>query len=338
MMARARQLSDEMLKCWTVVLASHRINMRYTNTELGARFASRISGAVPGVRQRHDFTFDLLEAASLGWPSPADWSFWHDNRDDLHQQLARERLGALIPDHAPGIEFPFMFFDPDACHGVVLAHSIDDLPGWVGGAPFAYLLHLALAAKGSRLIHAGTLGGQGGGALVIGDQGAGKSATTLSGVIAGLSSVGDDFIAVSLDPAPTAWPVYAKFKQSPAGLARFPKLEPKTRNLPLNWRGKIEFDPDVARHQCMAPRLQLKSILIPQVSHLSRTEIEPAPPTAVFSLIAQSLMPALPGARLAGFSFLTRLTRILPGYWLRLSSDPEEVGTRVRDLLDQVPP
>ena len=49
-------------------------------------------------------------------------------------------------------------------------------------------------------------------------------------------------------------------------------------------------------------------------------------------------MPALPGARLAGFSFLTRLTRILPGYWLRLSSDPEEVGTRVRDLLDQVPP
>jgi hypothetical protein len=231
-----------------------------------------------------------------------------------------------------------MFFDPDANHGVVLVHSADELPGWVGGAPFAYLLHLALAARGSRLIHAGALAGEGGGALIIGDQGAGKSATTLSGILAGLSSVGDDFVAVSLDDAPTAWPVYAKFKQSPAGLARFPRLERETRNLPLNWRGKIEFDPDVARRHCIAPRIQLKSILIPTISHLGRTEIEPAAPTVVFSLMANSLMLALPGARLAGFSFLTRLTRMLPGYWLRLSSDPDEVGARVRDFLDRVPP
>ena len=56
-------------------------------------------------------------------------------------------------------------------------------------------------------------------------------------------------------------------------------------------------------------------------------------PTDAFSAIAASMLSQLPGARMAGFSFLTRLTRALPAYRLELSGDPQEIAETVREVL-----
>lgn len=335
-MAGARRLRDADLSTWTARSAGLGIRLRYTNAALGERLADRMVCVTKGCVGPVDLTFDFLEADVLGWPPPSSWPFWNEDPVTLHRHLAGEQIGALVPEQAPGPDFPAMFFDPRASHGVILVQGSSDLPGWLTGAPFAFLFHLALAARGDRLLHAGTLANHAHGALVVGPQGAGKSATTLSGVCAGLKTVGDDFVAVDMRDRPVAWPVYTKFKQSPAGLARFSALRQRVGHLPLNWNGKVEFDAELVDPSCWAPRLDLEAILIPEIANLDRTEVVDVPPTAAFSLMAHSLMPQLSGARMAGFSFLTRLTRMLPAYRLRLSANPEEVGARVRSLLDSL--
>jgi hypothetical protein len=335
-MARARRLRDADLSTWTARCAGLCIRLRYTNAEVGERLARRMVGVTREHAGAVDLTFDFLEADVLGWPAPSSWPLWNQDRIALQRQLAGEQIGALVPEQALEPDFPVMFFDPRASHGVILVQGSMDLPGWVSGAPFAFLFHLALAARGDRLLHAGTLANDTHGAIIIGPQGAGKSATTLSGVCAGLKTVGDDYVAVEMRDRPVAWPVYTKFKQYPAGLDRFSSLQQRVSHLPLNWNGKVEFDADLVDPSCWAPRLDLKAILIPEIANLDRTEVVEVAPTAAFSLMAHALMPQLPGARMAGFSFLTRLTRALPGYCLRLSNDSEEVGARVRSLLDNL--
>ena len=79
--------------------------------------------------------------------------------------------------------------------------------------------------------------------------------------------------------------------------------------------------------------LALRLILLPTMTGARRTQIHRAAPTEAFSAVATSMLSQLPGARIAGFSFLTRLTRSLPAYHLRLSADPEEIAATLRRLL-----
>lgn len=329
-MLRARRLPTGNLSAWTTTVAGRTILLRYNDPALGELQAARLAHAEPGATGPADLMFDLFESDPLGWPPATDWPFWDDDRERLNRHLADAQLGVLVPPERIEPDFPCMAFDPAERHGVILTRRSADLPGWVSGAPFAHLLHLALASEGARLLHAGTLAAGDSGALIVGVSGAGKSATTLSGVLAGLATVGDDYVAVE---GTTAWPVYANVKQTPAGLARFPELERRVGHLPRNWNGKVEFDHRFVAPDGLAPNIGLRAILLPEISGDVCTVAEPVPPTVVFSAMAHALMPQLPGALLAGFNFLTRLSRRLPGYRLRLSPDPEEVGARVAALL-----
>jgi hypothetical protein len=127
--------------------------------------------------------------------------------------------------------------------------------------------------------------------------------------------------------------VYRILKQDPDGLSRVGRDGLAGRA--VNWSGKVELDLETEFPTRLTDRLELKLILLPTVTRARRTEIEPAAPTEAFSAVATSMLTQLPGARIAGFTFLTRLTRSLPAYHLRLSADPEEIAVTVRGLLER---
>lgn len=88
-------------------------------------------------------------------------------------------------------------YDRDTSTGIYVTASRPE--AWEYGAPFRAFLHWAAAKRGAVMVHASTVVGAGGAALVVGPGGTGKSTTSLVGVEAGLGTVGDDYVWVEPD-------------------------------------------------------------------------------------------------------------------------------------------
>lgn len=325
---RARDLASDRLTTWTRSIGGCVIEFRCTNRSMADIAASRFDRHRGG----NDcfFRLDLVETDLLGWPPPPC------DRDSaaLHRTLGADGIVAIVLPPRDADAGPiWVVFDTADRSGLVVVRTIEDLPSWISNAPFSLALHLVFAWRGARFLHAATLGLDGSGVLIAGAGGAGKSATAISGLMQGLSTVGDDYVVVDFGDNPTAWPVYRTLKQAPAGLDRFPVLKQRTAAIPLNWHGKVEFEADLVRPDCMAPRLAVNAILIPNHDGRITTHLEPAPSTAAFSALAPSTLSQLPGAGPEGFARLTRLTRQLPAFHLHLGNDPTEVGDSIRDFL-----
>jgi hypothetical protein len=271
--------------------------------------------------------FDLVETDRIGWPPLGASEIWQCSPERLTRHFASERLGALMPDErSVAGAYPWVFFDPLTNHGALFVRDAADLPPWTAGSPFSLLFHLACAWRGWRLLHGASLGLDGRSMLLVGAGGIGKSATTLAGLHAGLTTVGDDYVILRPEMPPTSHAVYRIMKQSPAGLSRFPALQDALNRRPTNWHGKIEFDPEEFFPGCMSRSLALKALVLPIKADADATEFVPAEPAKIFSALATSVFSQLPGALMAGFSLLTRFTRQLPAYEARLSNDVSEIG------------
>jgi hypothetical protein len=327
----AAELPDAGLGSWTSRIGGVSIRFRCTDPGLADLYRSRLVGDDPEPLQTPVLWLDLLETERLGWAPPDSAVDRRSDPSDLARRFARARLAALMPPFTGDSRYPWVFFEPDTGRGVMLVRTVADLPPWVAGAPFALLLHLAFAWRGWRLLHAAALGSGTAGALLVGPGGSGKSGTTVAGITHGLVTTGDDYLLVQPGATPVAWPVYRVLKQDPVGLSRAGR--DGLAGQAVNWSGKVEFDLETEFPSGLTDRLTLTLILLPTIAGARRTQVHPAAPTEAFSAVATSMLTQLPGARLAGFSFLTRLTRSLPAYHLRLSADPEEIAATVRRLL-----
>jgi hypothetical protein len=329
----AEDLPDAGLDVWTSRIGGVPIRFRCTDAALAELYRSRLVGLDPDPHDAPVLCLDLLETERVGWPPPdAVVDLRHDPASTA-QRFARAQIAALLPPPDDGeTGYPWVFFAPLTGHGLILVPTTSVLPPWTAGAPFALLLHLAFAWRGWRFLHAAALGSGEAGALLAGPGGVGKSGTTLAGIAHGLVTTGDDYLLVEPGVTPVAWPVYRLLKQDRAGLVRAGRSD--LAGGAVNWSGKVELDLEAAFPGRMADSLKLRLILLPEVTGAQRTSVTRATPTEAFSAIAASMLTQLPGARMAGFSFLTRLTRTLPAYHLRLSADAQEIAGTVRKVLE----
>lgn len=197
-------------------------------------------------------------------------------------------------------------------------------PPWEYSFPLRNFLHWAYQHIGWRLLHAGTLATEHGGVMLVGEGGSGKSATVLAGVIAGLSSAGDDYTVVeSTAERIRAHPVVKLMKQDSRGLRRL-GLTPSAFG-PTNWQGKHELDV-TALGQGRLTSVDLHAILLPRITHAAKTSIRPAPARAAMIHLFPSNLRQLPGGWRHGLEFAANLVRRLPSFYLDLSDDPQEVA------------
>jgi hypothetical protein len=330
----AAGLPDAGLHVWTNRIGGVPIRFRCTDAALAEVYRSRLVGLDPEPPDAPALCLDLLETERLGWPSPETVVDRRHDPASTAQRFARSQIAALMPP--PGdaeSDYPWVFFDPSTRRGLILVPAASVLPPWTAGAPFALLLHLAFAWRGWRFLHAAALGSGEAGALLAGPGGVGKSGTTLAGIAHGLMTTGDDYLLVEPGVTPAAWPVYRLLKQDRAGLSRVGRDD--LAQGPVNWNGKVEVDLEAGFPGRLADSLKLRLILLPEVTGVQRTSVTRASPTEAFSAIAASMLTQLPGARMAGFSFLTRLTRALPAYHLNLSDDAQDIAGAVREVLER---
>jgi hypothetical protein len=227
-------------------------------------------------------------------------------------------------------------YDPTQALGAQAMQSTSLRPPWEPSFPLRLLLHWAGRAAERGMIHAGTLGHEGRGVLLVGAGGSGKSGTTLSGVLNGLSSVGDDYVAVSTTSgAVAAQPVLRLMKQDIRGLRRL-GLKPGKSPLdgPPNWQGKIEFDYGALTAGARAERLAMKAILMPHIAISPASSFRPASAREAMLAMAPSSLYQLHGSWREDFGLIASIARALPAFHLDLSDDPAEIAAAIRAFIE----
>ncbi len=230
----------------------------------------------------------------------------------------------------------WQFYDVEKRLGVQLMLSADGCPPWEFGAPLRCFLHWEYAARGMRLTHAGTLGVGGKGVLLAGAGGAGKSGTVVSGLLAGLDSVGDDYVLMKLDgDRSMARPLFTTLKQDPAGFDRLGLARWLPEPGPLNWQGKHQFRVQDVCPRGLADELDIVALLVPRISGAGRSAITPVARKEALMALAPSGIAQMPGERESGFRFFGELTRRLPCYDLALGTRGDEIAETIAAFLDR---
>lgn len=233
----------------------------------------------------------------------------------------------------------WQLYDRKAGRGLQLMRQAGGYPDWDPGSPLRNLIHWALVERGAGLIHAGSLGFGGRGVLLAGTGGSGKSGTVLAGLLHGLDSVGDDYVAITPDGGITAHRVFASLKQDPGGFARLGLAGRLTGEAAaLNWQGKHLFTFDDLRLPPQPDSLPIAALCLPKVSGAPRTWFEPVSAREAFLALAPSGVTQIPSARAETFRLCAALSRDLPAYRVALGTDPAEIAAAFAGFLESLHP
>ena len=275
----------------------------------------------------------VLDYESL--PHMPHWSGPVPSLGEVTIALAKGGLrGAYDLDHSI-----WDIYDPARALGARVMRAPTLRPPWEPSFPLRLLLHWAGRTAERGMIHAGTLGHNGRGVFLAGAGGAGKSGTTLSGILNGLASVGDDYVAVSsAGGSVEAQPVLRLMKQDPRGLQRL-GLHPGKGVLgaPVNWQGKIEFDFDALAPGTRVERLAMAAILIPHIAGSQASSFRSASAKDAMMALAPNSLYQLYGSWREDFALIASIARALPAFHLDLSEDPKEIAATIRAFIESRP-
>ena len=201
--------------------------------------------------------------------------------------------------------------------------------------PLSSLLSVWHRDQDVHLIHAGLISRRGGGILIAGPGGSGKSTTTLACMCAGFDYLGDDYCGLQERPDGSfvGHSLYSTARLEPHQLARFPRLAgPAIQS----------DDPDdekwlIPLAQVLPGRLAraapIRALALPRVADADESRIRRASKGEAFLRIAPSSLVMLLTPGPGGLDRLARLVERVPSYWLDLGRDLPNLPTRVEELL-----
>lgn len=311
----------------TIAPAGTPIALQLDDPRLAAPYGGRFIGWGTGAPPFS--THFVLTGRHPGLRALPQWTDATFGQAELDALLAAEGLKASYQDRN------WRLFDTVTRTGVQISLRQGALRPWDAGL---LLIEWTLQSAGLSLTHAGTVGLDSRGLLLVGQSGSGKSGTTLAGLAEGLQTVGDDFIALGFGEQPVARAVFPLARQDPAGLDRIKGLRQRVDRHRVNHLGKFEFDLRPTFPGAFVDELLLDAIVLPVISDAATPSITPIPPAeAMVELLRSNPFRYIgsPGSRMARFAALAR-TR--PCFRLTLSTDAGENGRALRRLLDVLGP
>jgi len=295
-----------------------------------------------------DLTISLFDTASTGIEPPAP--LWEPIAaapgTNPVARLRSERACVLAAAGSRGLTTAL------PAEGIAVFHLPDAaaIPASERAAPIREALQLLMAAQGRLMTHAGAVGRDGRGVLLVGRGGSGKSTLALSCALAGMEIVADDYVLFEPGPPPTAHAMQSTAKLTedsaarlgvPAGAIDAAGFEP-TLEGPAKALARI---PDLAPGRLIR-RLEVAAIVAPTVRSPRPAQIaaggdlgELEPVVRLISA-AEGLRAVAPSTIVqAGFggggslATLADLTRRVPSYALELSPDPAANAATVDRLV-----
>ena len=273
-------------------------------------------------------TVSLFDSLTTGtqMPSPA----WGPDDYGRKGSIVGFNDDRIRTAYQPGIGV-LNLYDAWRHAGVYWVAEPQVVPWWE--TPLRTLLHWWAAPTSLQPLHAGAVGRQGAGVLVVGYSGAGKSTTTLACLEAGMDYVGDDYVIVDVDK-PMVHSLYSTVKLEPANLDRFPTLAPLVANANRLESQKAIVRLHEHRGDNLVSSLRLGAILLPRVTQHRGSRIRPSSAAAALRVLAPTTLFHLPGYDRVVVAKLAALVRKLPCYELEAGTDLEDLAARVTELVE----
>lgn len=317
------------------IIAGQSVLMRFAGPAMHERIARSFEHLIddrPAVPEG-DFglTINVWDSASTATPSPPV-------------------LGAAMQSDGTG---PIYYFDVDGVRAIsrwetlsaydsvaaeawFWAPSPDRMLSWDWASPLRAILHWWLGRQGILQVHGGAVGLDGGGVLIVGRGGSGKSTTSLASLLAGLTYAGDDFVALQPSPIPYVHSLYSSGKLESHQVARFPALASAQANFDrLDEEKAVIYAGDVEGATTTAG-FPLRAILVPRIAGGLATKLAPTSAASALAALAPStifqLHPPQPGA----LSLMAEIARRVPCLSLELGTDLEAIPEAIAEYLREV--
>jgi hypothetical protein len=220
--------------------------------------------------------------------------------------------------------------DPGRHHGLFQVPAASRVPWYERAAPLRVALNHLLFSTGAALVHAGGVGDERGGALLVGPGGSGKSTLAVAAAIEGLGFAGDDYVAITLDDGPAAHSVHSTAKLTERSLALLPSLGVARRRLPVDEKHVIQIADRLP--SALRRRLPLTAIVSPRITE-GAANWRRISGAEGFRSLAPSTMLQLPATGGGGLSMMASLARSVPSYSLELGGDPRRSVSALQEIL-----
>ena len=304
--------------CVRIDLAGTQVDLVFAGAEISDVYMPALAHLVVEPLNLPSLTIHVWDSERSGieMPPPPVSRDCFSNRGDIWRMDSARFRSAFH-----WIESSVNLMDVESSEAVHWVPSTVALPYWAKASPFRTLFHWWLESTGAQLLHGAAIGDDNGAVLLTGRGGVGKSTTALTALTHGLQYVGDDYLAVRLEPEPRVYSLYCTAKLNGAQMLRFPQLEGMISN-----HGFSESEKAVVR---LWPTLQsqvrrsmpLRAIATPVFSGTPETSFATTTRLALQRAASYTTMAQLPRAGALLHSFMHRLVHRVPGFTLRLGSD-----------------
>ena len=298
--------------------------------------ALRHARVAPDPLQAPELRVFALDARAAGSRPPPGWPFpYADQRHLERLHVTRDRRVYLKLDEDTRT---WHVFDRARRRAAIWTQDASRLPDWEQSFPLRTLLGWLLAPSPSTLAHAAVVCDGERGLLLAGAGGSGKSTTTVACLEIGLTTCGDDFVAVTGGAAPRAHALFDTIKLDERSLANFPRLATHVANSgsPPGTKARIhlsELSPPGLRSSC-----RLTAIVVPRVTSGETTRVAPLAKSAALRALVPSTVFLTRGAEIETATKLGALVRRLPTHELRIGGTPAEAALGLRSLLAEGSP
>lgn len=217
-------------------------------------------------------------------------------------------------------------YNPKNHNAYYIVESIEKMPNWESSFSFRDILNWHFENTSIQFLHGAGLSINGKGVLISGVGGSGKSTTTMTGLLHGFQTVGDDFILVDVDQK-RMYSVYSFVKLRQDGvelLMQYTDDSIVAKSVFQEHNQKFHLDLSVHYADHLTSRSSVDAILIPKVSMDKSPRIEVAEKEKVLAEILLSTLYLLHGYKQKISAKVKSIVSATPCYYFHLSKDLNE--------------
>jgi hypothetical protein len=212
------------------------------------------------------------------------------------------------------------------------------VPSWASSYPLQLILHWWSSRQALHIVHAAAVGLPGGGVLITGKAGSGKSTTHVACLDSELLSAADDKVIVRLEPEPFAYSLYNTVHLRPDTVSWFPHLASALDpSAPLEREKVVAFLRDHLPEK-LSRGFPVRAILVPRVGGLPDTRLRSVSPAQALTALAPTTLFQVQGQRHTAFRAMSDLVKVVPCFELEVGTDLRQIPAAILGLLRELEP